>query len=79
MSKKLEGLAGGDRAACGCHTCAPITLANMRMIVCPTCGYKRCPRANDHRNACTNSNEPGQEGSAYPKPAPQQNPREETP
>ena len=38
-----------------------------RMIVCPTCGNKRCPHANDHRNACTGSNEPGQPGSAYPK------------
>ena len=39
--------------------------------VCPECGNKRCPHANDHRNACTGSNEPGQEGSAYPA-APQQ-------
>ncbi|HCJ3098410.1 TPA: DUF551 domain-containing protein [Klebsiella pneumoniae] len=38
----------------------------MRFVVCPDCGNKRCPRANDHRNACTGSNEPGQEGSAYP-------------
>lgn len=52
---------------CGhCHTCAPITMQNMRMILCPTCGNKRCPHANDHRNACTGSNEPGQPGSAYP-------------
>lgn len=36
-----------------------------RMIVCGTCGNKRCPHATDHRNACTNSNEPGQKGSAY--------------
>jgi len=36
------------------------------MILCATCGNKRCPHANDHRNACTGSNEPGQEGSAYP-------------
>lgn len=35
------------------------------MIVCTTCGNKRCPKANDHRNACTGSNEPGQPGSAY--------------
>ncbi|MBW6637227.1 hypothetical protein KXT41_25380 [Salmonella enterica subsp. enterica serovar Weltevreden] len=35
------------------------------------CGNKRCPHANDHRNACTGSNEPGQEGSAY-QAAPQQ-------
>jgi len=37
-----------------------------RMIVCATCGNKRCPHANDHRNECTGSNEPGQPGSAYP-------------
>ena len=34
-------------------------------IVCPNCGNKRCPRATDHDLACTNSNEPGQEGSRY--------------
>lgn len=52
---------------CGhCHTCAPITMENMRMILCKKCGNKRCPQANDHRNACTGSNEPGQPGSAYP-------------
>jgi len=37
-----------------------------RMMLCKTCGNKRCPKANDHKNKCTNSNEPGQEGSAYP-------------
>lgn len=36
-----------------------------RMIVCPTCGNKRCPHATDHMLACTNSNEPGQPGSRY--------------
>lgn len=36
-----------------------------RMVLCATCGNKRCPHATDHRNACTNSNEPGQKGSAY--------------
>ena len=35
------------------------------MLCCPECGNKRCPRANDHDNACTDSNEPGQPGSAY--------------
>ena len=35
------------------------------MILCPTCGNKRCPKATDHRLACTGSNEPGQPGSAY--------------
>ena len=36
-----------------------------RMIVCPTCGNKRCPHATDHNLACTGSNEPGQPGSRY--------------
>lgn len=40
-------------------------LSYMRMNLCPDCGNKRCPRATDHRNDCTGSNEPGQEGSRY--------------
>ena len=56
---------------CSCHTCRPVTFTDMRFVACPECGNKRCPHANDHRNACTGSNEPGQEGSAYPA-APQQ-------
>ena len=51
---------------CWCRTCRPVTMNDMRFVVCPECGNKRCPRANDHRNACTGSNEPDQEGSAYP-------------
>ncbi|MEB5816656.1 hypothetical protein [Klebsiella quasipneumoniae] len=50
---------------CWCRTCRPVDLNDMRFVVCPDCGNKRCPRANDHRNSCTGSNEPGQEGSAY--------------
>lgn len=42
-------------------------------IVCAICGNKRCPHATDHRLACTNSNEPGQQGSFY-----QGNPRTTT-
>jgi hypothetical protein len=41
----------------------PYTLT--RMILCPTCGNKRCPRATNHELACTGSNEPGQPGSVY--------------
>lgn len=51
---------------CWCLTCRPVVLNDMRFVVCHDCGNKRCPRANDHRNACTGSNEPGQEGGAYP-------------
>ncbi|WP_254909308.1 dATP/dGTP pyrophosphohydrolase domain-containing protein, partial [Salmonella enterica] len=56
---------------CWCRTCRPVTMNDMRFVVCPECGNKRCPHANDHRNDCTGSNEPGQVGSAYPA-APQQ-------
>ncbi|EOY6095961.1 hypothetical protein NLW20_002550 [Enterobacter hormaechei] len=56
---------------CWCRTCRPVTFSDSRFVVCPECGNKRCPHANDHRNACTGRNEPVQEGSAYPA-APQQ-------
>lgn len=49
---------------CWCEACKPLSVS-MRMIVCPTCGNKRCPHATDHRNECTNSNDPGQPGSSY--------------
>lgn len=42
-----------------------LTIAATRFIVCAKCGNKRCPHATDHRLECTNSNEPGQPGSAY--------------
>ncbi|WP_241165126.1 hypothetical protein [Citrobacter freundii] len=51
---------------CSCRTCRPVTFTDSRFVVCPECGNKRCPRANDHNNACTGSNETGQVGSAYP-------------
>jgi hypothetical protein len=40
-------------------------LNQAQVIVCPECGNKRCPKASDHHNACTHSNEPGQPGSVY--------------
>ena len=39
--------------------------AFVRMNLCPECGNKRCPKATHHAMLCTNSNEPGQAGSAY--------------
>jgi hypothetical protein len=51
---------------CGCHRCINKRgEMTMHMVVCPTCGNKRCPKATDHNLACTNSNEPGQLGSVY--------------
>jgi hypothetical protein len=35
------------------------------MIVCPTCGNKRCPKATYHGYECTGSNAPNQPGSSY--------------
>lgn len=51
---------------CGCHKC--IRMRDefaYHMVVCSTCGNKRCPKASNHELACTNSNEPGQPGSVY--------------
>lgn len=42
---------------CWCATCHPNTVYNMRMILCPTCGDKRCPKATDHHNDCTGADE----------------------
>ena len=54
-----------DPDDCGnCHRCvSPWEGLQQRMIVCATCGNKRCPRAADHRNGCTGSNAAGQVGS----------------
>lgn len=73
LQKKAESIIGNypENPGCWCRTCRPVVLNDMRFVVCPDCGNKRCPRANDHRNACTGSNEPGQQGSAYPS-APQE-------
>ena len=50
---------------CDCRECKPPTLHESRMILCPTCGNKRCPKATNHIYECTNSNDPGQKGSIY--------------
>lgn len=62
---------------CGCLRCLSakgefiefggvrLNVASTRMVVCVTCGNKRCPHSDDHDNPCTGSNEPGQPGSRY--------------
>ncbi len=58
---------------CGeCHKCLEgkfnedgWAIGLTRFIVCPDCGNKRCPKATNHDFKCTDSNEPGQEGSFY--------------
>jgi hypothetical protein len=68
---------------CWCHKCNENRLVNnipfsaTRMILCPTCGNKRCPKASDHCLDCTDSNEPNQPGSLYttlPAAQPEQEP-----
>ena len=56
-----------NRNRCYCYNCNRdrrnedgIPVVMTQMIVCPECGNKRCPHSTDHRNACTNSNEPNQ-------------------
>lgn len=60
-----------SRNECGCWRCinerGGMTFGAQWMVLCPICGNKRCPYANDHVNACTGSNDPGQPGSAHPK------------
>jgi Zn finger protein HypA/HybF involved in hydrogenase expression len=48
-----------------CWECASAQERMSRMILCPSCGNKRCPRATQHTLACTGSNEPDQPGSRY--------------
>ena len=65
-----------EPVACECHRCIDekgltvngLPLSMTKMILCPECGNKRCPKASDHRLACTNSNDPGQPGSIYTSP-----------
>ena len=53
-----------------CHLCFNKSgqLFLDRMILCPECGNKRCPKATHHELPCTNSNEPNQAGSVYTTP-----------
>ena len=62
---------------CGCHYCETEWRNVMDdldpdgwrqgafMILCHTCGNKRCPRATYHGHDCTGSNEAGQPHSVY--------------
>ena len=43
-------------------------IRTMYMILCETCGNKRCPHATDCALRCTDSNESGQPGSRYSRP-----------
>lgn len=67
---KWHGKSGGCRS-CDVRVAAAIAKTDWiesigrPFIVCPDCGYKRCPKATWHGNDCTGSNDPGQAAS-YP-------------
>lgn len=66
QERSFESLRQGK---CGCHKCIEDRgQYAIHMVVCPTCGNKRCPKATWHKFICTNSNEPGQAGSLYAAP-----------
>lgn len=51
---------------CSCYRCLEKKSVDVWwVVVCSTCGNKRCPHATDHRLDCGHSNEPGQKGSLY--------------
>ena len=75
LRQQADRIAELEKGGCGnCHACLvgvmengyPVTM--QRMIVCPDCGNKRCPKASNHRHQCTGSNEVGQYGSIYTAP-----------
>lgn len=74
LTRHSKGSSSSSADECGCRKCLRARDAQNQvlgsvemtvMILCPTCGNKRCPHATDHDLACTNSNEPGQKGSEY--------------
>lgn len=58
-----NGLCDCGTSKCWCETCRPHSV-EMRMILCPDCGNKRCPKARNHENPCTGSNAVGQKPDA---------------
>ena len=62
-----------EKSKCYCYNCNKnytepgqiVPYVMTRMILCPSCGNKRCPHATNHNLECTNSNDPGQQGSRY--------------
>lgn len=65
--KRIIRASPNGRGVYCCHHCFKKSRSMFlnRMIVCPDCGNKRCPKASYHRFECTNSNEPGQMGSVH--------------
>ncbi len=56
-----------ERGECCCHKCCWLKHGRSPswMALCSICGNKRCPKATDCDEPCTQSNEPGQAKSVY--------------
>ena len=74
MSSVVRGSMEAPPIGVCCRACENVQLAELSavqvmlkrsFIVCTTCGHKRCPKATNHKLACTDSNASGQEGSDY--------------
>jgi hypothetical protein len=71
FGNNFDAIFGKNKVAeqdCACYNCMKAKDPDhvlTHMIVCGTCGNKRCPHATDHTLTCTGSNEPGQYGSRY--------------
>jgi len=61
----IQKMARVRRPPSCCYECATPYQRSSYMILCKSCGNKRCPHATSHFAPCTNSNEPGQVGSRY--------------
>jgi hypothetical protein len=47
---------------CHCEACHDLRDVERYLILCPKCGNKRCPHAENHKYKCTSSNELDQIG-----------------
>ena len=66
FERQMIERAAEKAGACPCYRCLRERGGvRYRMILCPDCGNKRCPKASDHSLACTGSNNRGQPGSVY--------------
>lgn len=61
---------------CGCAECRRAidaviesfySMLSQGMVLCSSCGNKRCPHAISHKHVCTRSNEPGQAPELLPE------------
>ncbi len=76
-----EAYSPAPEKRCGCYQCISREIEDKPfphntvqfMVLCESCGNKRCPHAEHHGNPCTGSNGPGQPGAVrYPVLTPEE-------